>query len=129
MLITDLLYSLKHRLEITSDSYALEENPFLKNPVHNVVQLPKRATFTLGNCVLSGYTVGDVENLQAVVSALVSVKPLLVGVREKFMAVEKKSGGEEVVVIPSQSSHTRFIYSIAAVFAVLILSFLMRNYN
>lgn len=126
LLVKELLFSLKHRLEIVSDGFALEENPFLKPPVELVIQLPQRVNFTLSNCVLSGYTIGDIDNLQAVVSTLASVKTLVVTTREKVKAAEVQVN-DNLMLLPQQNSNTSFLISISSFFLILFISFLMKN--
>ena len=125
LLIKDLLFSLKNRLEIVAESFGIEEIPFLINPKFLVVQMPKRVFFTLSNCVLNGYTHGDVEALQALVSNLVNVKPLLCDFREQSPEIAKN---EENPVAPSDPpKKTNFLTSVVTIFAILVVSFIIKK--
>ena len=126
LLIKDLLFSLKNRLEITSDGYLLEENPFLKSPQHLIIQLPRRTSFILSSCTLTAYSFGDVEALQALVSILASVKPVLSDSKEQLPEAIKKI---EPIILIEQKSNTKFMMSVLLIFAILVLTFIIRNIN
>jgi hypothetical protein len=124
LISNDLLYSLKNRLEYVSDGFMPEENPFLMSGKTACLQLPKRVRFTLSNCLVTGYTLADVETLQQVVGGILSAKVLIADTKEGLPEVRKEEGKVDET---GKVQEKRFWYLMMAVFAILIFSFFMRN--
>lgn len=122
--VKDLLYSLKHRLEIVSDGYEPENNPFIKPTATLSLQLPKRVNFTLPTFFLTGYTLEDPETLKNLVSTLASVKPLTTEARE--MVPETKNT-EELPTIPQPKTDSQFLYWTLGISIVFIISFWIKK--
>lgn len=126
LLIKDMLYSLKNRLEIVSESYPIEENPFLDFPKHCLIQLPRRVIFTLSNCKLTGYTHKDIDTLQALIANLATVKPLLASHTEQIPEIIEKN--QSNTQIQPQPLNYNFLISIVAIFCSVLVSFIIKNF-
>lgn len=74
-IIKDLLFSLKNRVELLSDEYEPEKNPFLSIGKAVQLQLPRRISFSCQNFSLTGYTMKDPETLKSILISISSVKP------------------------------------------------------
>lgn len=70
LVIKDLLYSLKHRIEILSDDFETNDNPFIHQLKTIKLQLPRRITFPLNTFTLTGYTNQDPDQYKSLVSSI-----------------------------------------------------------
>jgi hypothetical protein len=82
LVIKDLLFSMKNRIELVSDEFEPEKNPFISEIKHIKIQLPRRISFTLSNFSITGYTNKEPEMFKAVASSISSVKLAGFSVRE-----------------------------------------------
>ena len=82
MVVKDLLYSLKNRIEIVSDSFEIEKNPLIGQVKNIKLQLPRRISFPLTAFTLTGYTDKEPDLFKSVVSAISTVKLAAMTVRE-----------------------------------------------
>lgn len=132
VIIKDVLFSLKNRLEILSEEMPLKENPFLINPNRFSWQLPKRVFFTVSNCILSSYVSvnQDLESIQAYVIAIASVKPLYIDSREFHLKVESLAKPVTIEKLNlSEKDKMKFMIVAAIIFAMLLVSFLFKAYR
>lgn len=75
IIIKDILFSLKNRVELLSDEYEPEKNPFLSSGKAIQLQLPRRISFSCQNFSLTGYTMKDPDTLKSILISISSVKP------------------------------------------------------
>ncbi|CAG9334770.1 C1orf27_2 [Blepharisma stoltei] len=132
VVIKDLLFSLKNRFEIISEEIPLQENPFLNTPVKFVSQLPRRAFFNLNNgCILSSYgtTSQDKDFIQAYATAISSAKLSYTESREFHLKVDSPLEIEKAEEKKDQIENMRFMIILAVIFAVLLVSFLIKAYR
>ncbi|CAG9329927.1 unnamed protein product [Blepharisma stoltei] len=131
LIIKDILFSMKDRLEIVSDEFTVEKNPFLAAPLPRKIQLPRRVFYSYNSCVLSSYiSASQEENIaQAYTEVIASVKLTPVDSVETLPKVETKHEENSNNSNKIDSNSEIFSYTIfGMMFMMLFISFIVKAY-
>ena len=120
LVVKDLLYSLKHRIEIVSDGFEVGENPFTSQIKNLKLQLPRRITFPLPAFTLTGYTDMDPDMFRSLVSSISMIKFAAMAVKETLPEFPQIVQEVEVKENPSEL-RLKLFWTIWVVFLMLII--------
>lgn len=126
LLRKDLVLSIKHRLELSSESFSLNENPFLKKPSKAHLYLPKRLFFTMQHCVVGNYCLSNSEEETAEnqVRTLLSSKPLY---SESSELLHQKPSQKPPEKPTRNSNPVTCLVASVVIFVLLLTSFFLKT--